>query len=289
MMSPCIVILSVLTAWGAGFEAAGDDGIRGTDPPAEFPNQVPAPPDVADPWPAAEGFDEKGSDARAIEIVEESMQAMGGWAAWQGTRYVAFRYFGSRYHVWDRETDDLRIEYTEGESKSHVVILMNLKTRKGRAMKGGFEITDVAALAAFMKHGWEVWVEDSAWMFTPWRLKDAGVTLKHKGPATMADGCEAEVVAMLTGEGHITPGRKVDLYFSTETKRLEQWAVYEKATDERPATVSPWGNWRRFGAIMLSDERGRRKHTDVMVFRHLPGSVFDSPDPMDIPDLGRGD
>ena len=50
--------------------------------------------------PAAEGFDAAGSDAKAITVADEVMEKMGGRANWDNTRYVTWKFFGRRMHVW---------------------------------------------------------------------------------------------------------------------------------------------------------------------------------------------
>jgi hypothetical protein len=52
--------------------------------------------------PAAEGFNESASDAKAIAIADEVMQAMGGRKAWDKTRYLSWKFFSFRQLTWDR-------------------------------------------------------------------------------------------------------------------------------------------------------------------------------------------
>jgi hypothetical protein len=46
--------------------------------------------------PPAAGFDEAGSDAKAIQIADMAMEAMGGRKNWDKTRYIAWNFFGNR-------------------------------------------------------------------------------------------------------------------------------------------------------------------------------------------------
>ncbi|WP_133273578.1 hypothetical protein [Hymenobacter radiodurans] len=46
-------------------------------------------------YPAAEGFDQAGSDPKAIAIADKVMNAMGGYDAWRNTRYLAWSFFGA--------------------------------------------------------------------------------------------------------------------------------------------------------------------------------------------------
>src|SRR2546421_138000 len=54
--------------------------------------------------PPAPGFDRAGSDPRAVAIADRTMRAMGGRRAWDQTRYISWRFFGKRLHVWDKWT-----------------------------------------------------------------------------------------------------------------------------------------------------------------------------------------
>ena len=82
--------------------------------------------------PPAVGFDAANSDAKAIAIADEVMEAMGGRQNYDKTRYIKFTFMGARVHTWDKKTGDIRIDYLK-EDKS---ILMNIHTMKGKAMLG---------------------------------------------------------------------------------------------------------------------------------------------------------
>jgi hypothetical protein len=60
-----------------------------------------------------------------------------------------------------------------------------------------------------------------------------------------------------------------------------QWDYFQNASDATPRTSTPWKNWQKFGNIMLSDDRGRGKHSDLAVFDELPAAVFENPAPVD--------
>src|SRR5574341_2122412 len=60
--------------------------------------------------PPAPGFNLAGSDAKAIAIADEVMDKLGGRENWDKTRYVTWRFFGRRLHVWDKWTGNARVE-----------------------------------------------------------------------------------------------------------------------------------------------------------------------------------
>ena len=98
---------------------------------------------AADSNPAAEGFNLQDSDQEAIEIADRVMLELGGRKAWDETRFLTWSFFGRRRHVWDKHTGDIRIEGVERETEHTYLILINLRTRQGRAA------ADLAAALAF--------------------------------------------------------------------------------------------------------------------------------------------
>ncbi len=225
--------------------------------------------------PPAPGFNLSGSDAKALAIADEVMEKLGGRQNWDNTRYIKWRFFGRRLHVWDKWTGDIRVESKD------VIVLMNINTKAGRAWKAGAEITHPDSLAKPLQLGYEAWINDSYWVFMPYKLKDSGVTLKYAGEGQMADSSAAEVLALTFENVGVTPENKYLVYVDKQTRLVGQWDYFEKAADEKPRVISPWTNWQRYGKIMLSDERGRGKHTEIAVFDQLPASVFRDPAPVD--------
>ena len=231
--------------------------------------------------PPAPGFDLQGSDPTAIEIADRVMEAMGGRDAWDATRYLTWKFFGRRLHVWDKHTGRIRVEGVGREDGKPYVILMNLHDGSGRAWRDGIEITDEAELAEMLDGGEAAWINDSYWLVMPYKLKDSGVTLKHVGAGTMVDGRAAQVL-QLTFEGvGRTPENKYLVYVADDSGLVEQWDFFAADADAR--FQFPWHDWQRHGEILLSANRGENGHTDVAVFDALPDSVFTDPAPIDWP------
>jgi hypothetical protein len=227
--------------------------------------------------PPAPGFNLAGSDARAVAIADEVMEKMGGRQNWDNTHYVKWRFFGRRLHVWDKWTGDIRVEHRDQ------IILMNLNTRSGRAWKAGIEVTHPDSLAPLLQLGYEAWVNDSYWVFMPYKLKDSGVTLKYIGDGQMADSSAADILELTFAGVGVTPENRYLVYIDKQTRLVGQWDYFEKAADEKPRMSTPWKNWQRHGKILLSDDRGRGKHTEIAVFDQLLTSVFQDPAPVDLP------
>jgi len=231
--------------------------------------------------PPAPGFNLAGSDAQAIALADQVMERLGGRAAWDGTRYVTWSFFGNRRHVWDKYTGDIRIEGTDRETKEPYLILMNLHTKQGRVWSDGAEITDPEELARRLDYGEAVWINDSYWIFMPYKLKDSGVTLKYLGEKAMQDGRPAKVLQLTFQDVGKTPDNKYYIYVAEDTGLVEQWDFFESAGNPEPGFQNPWHNWQRYGSILLSDKRGEKGHTDIAVFSELPSEVLSSPDSVD--------
>jgi hypothetical protein len=50
---------------------------------------------------AADGFNAAGSDAKAIALADKVIKNMGGYDAWNNTRYIAWTW-RNQYHIWDK-------------------------------------------------------------------------------------------------------------------------------------------------------------------------------------------
>ena len=214
------------------------------------------------------------SDARAIAIAERVMEKMGGQEAWDNTRYIRWSFFGGRTHYWDKWTGNHRIE------NDGLVVLFNANTREGRVWRDGEEITDPTALAEALERAYGQWINDTYWMFMPYKLRDPGVTLAFVGEEPMADGRSSEVLQLTFESVGLTPQNRYLVFVASDTGLVEQWSYFRDAADAEPGFTAPWENWRQFGNIMLATGHGRDADWKIAVFPDLPASVFESPDPV---------
>jgi hypothetical protein len=84
----------------------------------------------------------------------------------------------------------------------------------------------------------------------------------------------------------LTPQNKYYVYVDKKSHLIIQWDCFRNASDEQPRIQSPWNNWKQYGDILLSGDRGEnRKMTDVAVFDALPDWVFKNPKSVDLEDL----
>lgn len=213
--------------------------------------------------PPATGFDATNSDEKAILIADQVMEAMGGRQNWESVRVLKWNFFGSRKLVWDKHTGQVRIDFL----KENLKIILNLHSKTGKAMRNDSLFTQGPVYEQLMEKGESVWINDSYWLVLPFKLKDSGVTLKYMGEANTQAGATAEVLQLTYKNIGKTPDNKYLVYVDKQSHLITQWDYYPSATDEEPRFQIPWNNYKQFGPILLSGDRGKNALTDIEVWR----------------------
>lgn len=216
--------------------------------------------------PAAEGFDLAGSDAKAIEIADAVVEASGGRAAWDRNDYFQWRFFGNRLHTWNKASGDLIIT----SKKDSSIYEVNLNTMEGRVLLNGSELGPLDSKDAYLKRAKEYWINDSYWIFLPFKLKDSGVTLKYLGEGETQKGANADKL-QLTFEGvGVSPENKYVVYVDKESNLISQWDFYTNFEDPEPRFSSPWEDYKEYNGILLAASRGNgRGMQDIVVGEEL--------------------
>jgi len=220
--------------------------------------------------PPAAGFDATGSDPRAVELADRTMEAMGGRAAWDAARVLGWTIF-NRAHVWDKWSGDYRL------AADTTLVIMNLGTKQGRVWEKGIEVTDPARRDPILADAVSIWINDSYWFVMPYKLKDTGVTLRYQGEKPAEDGRPAEVIELsFRGVGD-TPDNRYLVYIDRETGLVSQWSYFKTASDPEPRFTLPWNGWQSFGAIRLATGRGRTEVTGIRVSTEADPAAFAGP------------
>ncbi|WP_086929672.1 hypothetical protein [Agarilytica rhodophyticola] len=219
---------------------------------------------------------EYNHDSKAGMIANTSLEAMGGRKNYNDVRYISWLFFGRRFHVWDKHTGDIRIEYGEGKNN---LLLMNIHNKKGRVWENGKEVKDKALLAEKMKWGYEVWINDSYWVVMPYKLHDPGVNLTYSREDKSSDGRPVDVLTMTFNEVGVTPENKYEVFIDKESHFITEFSYYPKVEDKEPKFLLPWKNWRPYGKIMLSDNRGENGMAPLNTFATLPTEIFNQYSP----------
>ena len=227
---------------------------------------------LPDANPPAEGFNETASDERAMQLADSVMQAMGGRTAWDTTRYFAWDFFGQRSLLWDKQTGDVRIEVPQESA----IYAINVNDNTGQVMKDGQPVTNADSLAKYVQQGKEIWINDSYWLFMPFKLKDSGVTLTYAGEDTIQGGAPAEKLMMTFNDVGVTPQNKYYVYVDPQDHLVTQWAYYPEANLDTPRFVAPWNNYQEYGGLLLSgDPRGI---SNIRVLHNVPEDAFQNTD-----------
>ena len=220
--------------------------------------------------PAAPGFNEANSDAKAIAIADEVMTAMGGRKYWDETQCLVWNFFGRRKLFWDKQSGNVRIE----SYPDSTTYLINVFTDKGKVKKGDEELSHPDSLALYTKRGKSIWINDSYWLVMPFKLKDSGVTLKYVEEDTTLTGAKADILQLTFEEVGDTPNNKYLVYVDKTSKLVTQWDFFTNYEDEEPRFSTPWADYKPYGTILLSGNRGRSKLSEIGCFTNLPESVF---------------
>ena len=220
--------------------------------------------------PPCAGFDAAGSDAKAMELADQTMDAMGGRAAWDATRVIAWTIF-KRSHVWDKWTGDYRLE------ADSTLVIMNIITKQGRVWEKGVEVTDAAQREETLRDAMSIWINDSYWLVMPYKLKDTGVTLRYMGERETADFRAADAIQLTFAGVGDTPENKYLVWIDRETHMVSQWAYFEKASDTEPKFTRPWNAWTPYGDIKIATGRGKFEVADVRVSKNADPKAFTAP------------
>ncbi|MBD2703063.1 hypothetical protein IC229_20620 [Spirosoma sp. BT702] len=222
------------------------------------------------PNPPAPGFDQSGSDARAIQIADAVMEAMGGRTAWDETQLVAWTYDGVRKFVWNKYSGSVRIDNLRDDQ----TILLNINNDMGRVYRNGEELTQPDSVAKYVKQSKKHWLNDSHWLFMPFKLKDTGVTLCYVGDEPTQSGKPADVLLVTYKGSTNVASAQYKVWVDKKSHLVSQWAHFQDGNDKEPTFTLPWEGYEQHGTILLATERGERDLSDIMVFTGLPGEVF---------------
>ncbi|HET7747645.1 MAG TPA: hypothetical protein VFM29_10120, partial [Vicinamibacteria bacterium] len=187
--------------------------------------------------------------------------------------------FQGRKHAWDKWTGRYRVEGATREGDPYV-ILMNLDTKEGSAWLKGRKL-EGDELKQQLERGYGAWVNDTYWLLMPYKLRDPGVSLAYAGEEQM-DGATYDKIQLRFDNVGLTPKDTYWVWVSCATGLVDRWDYVLKG-EQVPPTTWRWTNWRKYGRIMLADERvnateGRKiLLPGIEVPDSIPDSVFTEP------------
>ena len=221
--------------------------------------------------PPAEGFNLTASDTKAIEIADKVMAAMGGRKNWDETRFLTWNFFGRRSLWWDKFTGDVKIKMHRADSMK---IYVNIFDETGSVSKNGTIMENPDSVKFYLNSGKGIWINDSYWLFMPFKLKDSGVTLTYVGEDSTEAGASADVLQLTFENVGNTPQNKYHVWVDQSDNLVKQWAFFRENNMEEPNFITPWSDYHQYGMILLAGDRGERDITDIAVLDHIDKSFF---------------
>jgi hypothetical protein len=223
-------------------------------------------------------------DPKAIAVADRVMQALGGEAAWNATRYLRFDFAVDRggktvmrrAHAWDKWTGRYRVEGKDRDGRD-VVVAMNLNTKEGAATVGGKAIAG-EELRKALETGYAWWVNDAYWLVMPYKMRDPGVVLTLAGQEKKGEDAWDKVLLTFEGVG-LTPKDRYWVFVNAKTGLVDRWEFVLKG-EKTPPVPFDWKGWKAHGRIQLADDRvnpndGTRIHFPVLdVPAALPDEAF---------------
>jgi len=229
-------------------------------------------------YPAAAGFNQAGSDAQAVAIADRVMREMGGYEAWNNTRYLAWSFFGDQYQIWDKATGDFHWE------QDTLVANYNLNTKQGRVYSRGQDVSATPAGKKVLGELTATWINNSYWLLLPFKLKDSGVTLTYRGEGKTMDGALADALQLTFNNVGETPQNRYEVLVSRATGLVDEWAYFPNATDPQPAFRRRWNEYARHGQLLLaagrSDAAKPARLDNIAAAQTLPAGAMTSPVPV---------
>ncbi len=211
------------------------------------------------PPPAENGFDRSKSDQKALQVVDEMWEALGGKDKWQKTRFLSYHWLvevngevRSDYrHDWDRYTNEYRVEGTSRNGE-HFVAIFNTQTKAGDVFLDGTKVIEDTTKTQWLERAYGRYINDSYWLIMPYKLNDPGVVLNYEGEKEV-DGQIYDLVKVTFEDVGLTPGDTYWAYIGKSDRLMHKWEyrLEDQEADAKPSG-SWWKEWQTFGNIKLA-------------------------------------
>lgn len=209
---------------------------------------------------AASKFNSAESDPAAIELADSVMLLAGG-ENWSKMKYISWS-APERRLVWDTQRGKLRME----NQKENAIYLVDLNSGQGRVQQNGNEITDPSELKNMLAKARFVWVNDIYALAMPFRLKDAGATLKYMGEDSLKGNLYNVLQLTLANDG--TSQDKYKVYVDIKAKVIKYWSYFADVNQDTASFTRAWTS-DKYGSVMLSAGAG-----GVTLDEQLPEATF---------------
>lgn len=198
----------------------------------------------------------------ADSVALSAYDAMGGAAAFAALPVLRYNFGFDRggertirnKHLWNKHTGDYRMEYTDGQDSSFVV-LFNVNTREGTVYLNGEALAE-AEQDARLESAYRSFINDSYWLVAPMKMMDPGV---NRSIDTDSSNASTEVVHLSFEGVGLTPGDQYWMYVDRATGQLERWAFVLQGNPDAPARAFDWTDYKSFetpaGTLTFSERK----------------------------------
>ena len=226
-------------------------------------------------------------DPAADALAKRAIQAQGG-AAWEKARFLSFTFVVERNgqaaasfpQQWDRVTGDYRVSGADPKGVPFTVVL-NAKTKIGRAWQKGAEVKDLPALKDLLALGYRRYTNDIYWLLMPLKMLDPGVHRTSQGERSDAAGHKWDVLG-LTFDPSLEINYNVWAWINRESGVVDEWdmkAPGAAATD--PSIEVFFHDFRRVAGVSISMRRevkGKNqtvRFDDLQILPETPTGAFE--------------
>lgn len=215
------------------------------------------------------------STQKAEAIAEKVLVACGGEDRWEKSCYFHWNFFGKRSLWWDKQEHRVRIGIPEKE----LIITADLDSMTGKAWIGGKAVNSKDSLELLVQQAHRIWINDSYWLFMPFKMLDPGVKLKWLGSETRDFFGESHKIEMSFDGVGITPQNKYHVWVDEKEHLVRHWAYFPDRSSQKPVMKMSWSGYEEYNELKLASERGDRKIKDISVPDSFPKGTFNELDP----------
>ena len=208
--------------------------------------------------------------SKAEVIATGVVSAMGGADNFAATHYIGWTFFGRRKLIWDKVHDRVRVDYITRP----LTIITSLHNDSTLLFMDGMQITQKDSLAKYSVKGKKIWANDSYWLIMPFKLFDPGVNLAFVKD-TIVNNAKQSILELTFNQVGFTPENKYWIFVDHSTHLVAQGSFFNNYTDPVPEFSDLWGDYQRYGKILISGDRGGDgKLENIHVWETLPENVF---------------
>lgn len=218
-------------------------------------------------------------DTAAARVWTRMMDTLAPADGWPRTRYVQFDWIVAREdgelrrsHRWDLWEGDYRVEAPVNGGRMVALFNVNAPTEDERIWIDGEPVEDGARSDSLANSAHAMFVNDSYWLLMPYKWADDGVQAEHLGEMEQW-GETYEVVELTFEDVGLTPQNKYRAFVDPSSGVMELWQHYRQADDPEPSFTMRWGDWQRYGPIMLSSTRPDQEGNSRIHFENLDAST----------------